>query len=274
VSGLRVPAALDVRGLFLPDRQALLSLLESLQPHDWTASTACLGWDVRDVALHILGGDLANIAGRRDGAWGLQPSTEESLATFINRINQEWVESARRLSPHLISQLLAFAGPLLFAHLESLDLQALGGPVSWAGPEPAQVWLDVAREYMERWVHQQHIRDAVGRPGQYEARLVGPVIAVSMHAVPLAMPVGINGTLVIEVQGEGGGVWTVLADRGPWTLREGRASRPDCAVSLPVGDWWRVVTLGIGPAEAAARASIAGDSDLARAALRAVAIIA
>src|SRR5258705_259745 len=83
------------------------------------------------------------------------------------------------------------------------------------------------------------------------------------HAVALAKPVGINGMLVIEVQGAGGGVWTVLGDRGPWTLREGRASQPDCAVSLPVGDWWRVVTLGIGPAEAAARASIAGDSDLA-----------
>ena len=36
--------------------------------------------------------------------------------------------------------------------------------VNWAGPEPAPIWLDPAREYTERWVHQQHIRDAVRNP--------------------------------------------------------------------------------------------------------------
>lgn len=269
-----MPAALDVRRLFVPDRLALLSLLGSLTPQQWTANTACPGWDVRDVALHILGGDLANIAGRRDGAWGLQPSADESLGTFINRINQEWVATARRLSPRLIIQLLQFAGPVLFDHLDSLDLDAVGGPVSWAGPEPAPVWLDVAREYMERWVHQQHIRDAVGRPGQDKARFVAPVIAASMHAVPLAMSLGRNGTLVIEVQGKGGGVWTVTSDPGQWSLREGRASSADCTVSLPVHDWWRMMTVGMTPTEAAVRARVDGDSDFARAAFRAVAIIA
>src|SRR6266852_4119801 len=74
--------------------------------------------------------------------------------------NDDWVRAARRLSPHVMRDLLAAAGPLLFAYFASLDLAATGGPVSWAGPAPAPVWLDVAREYTERWHHQQHIRDA------------------------------------------------------------------------------------------------------------------
>lgn len=47
-----------------------------------------------------------------------------------------------------------------------LDLNALGGPVEWAtGSDPAPAWLDIAREYMERYIHQRQIRDATGRPG-------------------------------------------------------------------------------------------------------------
>jgi hypothetical protein len=45
-------------------------------------------------------------------------------------------------------------------------------------------------------------------------------------------------------------------------------------LSLPADVWWRVVTLGIRPADAALRARVDGDFDLASAALHAVAIIA
>src|SRR5881397_3846130 len=115
-----MPTPIDPRDLFMPDRQSLLSLLASLQSAEWATSTACPGWDVRDVALHILGGDLANIAGRRDGAWGLQQLPGEPLGAFINRINEDWVKSSRRLSPRLITELLQFVGPLLFEYFQSL----------------------------------------------------------------------------------------------------------------------------------------------------------
>jgi hypothetical protein len=55
-------------------------------------------------------------------------------------------------------------GPIVDAYFASLDLDSLGGPVSWAGPEAAPVWFGVAREYTERRHHQQQIRDATGRP--------------------------------------------------------------------------------------------------------------
>jgi mycothiol maleylpyruvate isomerase-like protein len=48
------PTPLDVRPLFVPDGMALLDFLDSLSAPDWTTATACRGWDVRDVALHIL----------------------------------------------------------------------------------------------------------------------------------------------------------------------------------------------------------------------------
>ena len=47
-------------------------------------------------------------------------------------------------------------------YFASLNLTALGAAAQLGG---AGVWLDVAWEYTERWRHQQHVRDTVGRPG-------------------------------------------------------------------------------------------------------------
>ena len=72
--------------------------------------------------------------------------------------------AARRMSPRLLRELLALIGPDVEAYFSSLDLEAIGGPVSWAGPDSSPVWFDIAREFTERWHHQQQIRDATGQP--------------------------------------------------------------------------------------------------------------
>ena len=78
--------------------------------------------------------------------------------------------------PGLLIELINVAGPDE-EYLATLDLDATGGPVQWAtGSDPAPVWLDVAREYMERYVHQQQIRDATRRP-PLGAAFTGPVLA-------------------------------------------------------------------------------------------------
>lgn len=55
-----------------------------------------------------------------------------------------------------------------------------------SGPA-ASVWLDAAREYTEFWVHQQQVRDAVGRPGANSGRLTWPVVDTFLRAVPHAL---------------------------------------------------------------------------------------
>jgi uncharacterized protein (TIGR03083 family) len=127
---LKPAPPLSVIGLFKPDREALLALLSELAPSQWSVSTVCSGWDVQDVALHMLGGDMASISGHRDAAWGLQPHQGETTGVFINRINEEWVESARRLSRRLLIELLQITGPALFTYFETVDPLAAGGVVS------------------------------------------------------------------------------------------------------------------------------------------------
>jgi hypothetical protein len=236
---------------------------------------------VKDVALHVLGGDIGNIAGRRDGIWGVAHQAGETMGTFIGRINQEWVTAARRMSPRLIVELLEWSGPLLFDHLAGLDPMGQGTEVSWAGPGPAVAWLDAAREYTERWLHQQHIRDAVGVPGQQEATFFEPVIATFVHALPLALaPAGVpvGSTLEVLVGGDGGGEWTVVRESGEgpvggWVLRTGRDGRATARIRMDADSAWRLFTLGLDEQQAGERVRREGDPTLAALALRAVAIV-
>lgn len=271
---LRQPGPIEVKRLFAPDREALLDLLEKLEPEDWGRPTVCAGWDVRDVALHMLGVDLGNLAIRRDGVAYLEPDRGESFPSFINRINAEWVTAARRLTPGLIRELLTFTGPLIVECFGAIDPAVVDANVSWTSQKPVPRWLDLAREYMERWVHQQHIRDAAGRPGQDSAEFVAPVVAASVFAVPKALTGQSGGGIAIEVEGPGGGEWLVERAGDTWVLLQGRAKGADCRLRLAVSDWWRTVTLGKTPASALAAARVEGDRELAQAVLRSVAIIA
>ena len=52
---------------FGPLRDHLLALLAELDEDDWARPTAAPGWSVKDVAAHLLGGDIAILSGKRDG---------------------------------------------------------------------------------------------------------------------------------------------------------------------------------------------------------------
>ena len=133
---------------------------------------------------------------------------------FIDGLNRVWVEATRRMSTRVLCDLLGFTGPQAEAYFRSLDPFAIGDPVEWAGPEPQPQWLDIAREYTERWHHQQQIRDATDRPGLYEPRMFAPVLDTFVRAIPHTFrnvdeP---EGTLVqLDVTGDGGGEWVLPA---------------------------------------------------------------
>jgi uncharacterized protein (TIGR03083 family) len=212
----------DTRPLLPVLRAELAALLTGLSGDDWGRPTACPGWSVHGVAAHLLGVEVGNVSGRRD-RWGLGPGAGEDLDSWLNAFNQQWVEAARRISPALLVELINVAGLRFEEHVATLDLDATGGPVPWAtGSDPAPVWLDVAREYMERFVHQQQIREATGYP-PLGSSFVSPVLTTAAHALPRALdrvarPVG---TIVtFTASGQGGGSWHVVRHAG-WELVTG-----------------------------------------------------
>jgi hypothetical protein len=209
-------------------------------------------------------------------AAGIDVATLSGLVAAIDRQNAVWVEAARRFSPGVLVELLDVSGRWVDAYFAGLDLEALGMPVAWVGPDPAPVWLDVAREYTERWVHQQEIRDAAGRPGLEERPLLAPVLETFVRALPVALAnaEAPDGTAVrLVVTGEAGGEWVAMRRDDRWHL--GRKSGPEAAaiVTLDQETAWRLFTKGIATEEARRVAAMAGDAVLGERVLGTVAIL-
>ncbi len=267
-----------VGDLLVEVRQRLLELLEDLPVAGWEAPTACEGWCVKDIALHLLGGNVGVLSRLRDG-FGLEPNPGEDMVTFINRLNESWLRATWRMSPSVLCDLLHSTGEQVADYFASLDPERPLERVSWAGPDTAPAWLCAAREYTEQWVHQQQIREALGEPGLFEPRLFAPVLATFVRALPhtfreVIAPVGT--TVAFVAEGDAGGRWAVVRSRDEgWQLSEGGVgARAAARVSMDQDLAWRMFTKAVAPAVLRRRATLRGDRSLAETVLRAVAILA
>jgi len=258
----------------------LIELLRCLRHDDWLRPTLAKRWTVKDVASHLLDGNLKRLSIQRDGFFGLMaPPREgyEAFVAFINRKNADWVQAARRLSPRVLIDLMEITSKEVQELFHGLDphAPALWG-VSWAGEEASANWFDIAREYTERWHHQQQIRLAVERPGICGRELYFPVLETFMRGMPHAFRSvkAREGTAVeIQISGEAGGSWFVEKSDSNWHL-ELHAPSADATLKMDQELAWRVFTKAVDAQAAAGEVEITGDRSLAMQALSLVAVLA
>jgi uncharacterized protein (TIGR03083 family) len=257
----------------------LLELLRSLSPDDWERRTVSPKWKVKDVAAHLLDTPLRGVSIGRDGYLPPAPNLDSpaALAEYINRLNAEGVAVYRRSSPSILISLMETACRQLADYHASRDPHAMAPyGVSWAGEEKSANWFDTAREYTERWHHQQQIRLAVNRPGIMTRELYYPVLDCFMRALPFtyrkvsAPP----GTAVrITVSGECGGIWNLYREEAKWMLTETECGQQAAETTIPQEIAWRIFTKGISRESALSQVKIAGEAALALPALSMVSII-
>jgi uncharacterized protein (TIGR03083 family) len=257
----------------------LLDLLRSLSRQDWERPTISPRWNVRQVAAHLLDTPLRRLAFVRDGWPPSAPPirSDRDLAAFVNEMNRQGVEVYGRLSPPLLIEFLAIATRELRAYLATLDPEVPAvWAVSWAGQRHSQNWFDIAREFTERWHHQQQIREAVGKPGIVSPRLYHPVLDTFLQALPHAYREidAPDGTVLrVVIAGDCGGSWHLSRSRGAWHL--GDNFRPPVAtIEIPQEIAWKVFTKGMGADEALGQSAISGEEALARPVLSMIAIVA
>jgi hypothetical protein len=76
----------------------LLDLLATLSGDAWTKPIPKKSWSVKDVALHLLGGDMGILSRQRDGSVSSAPKTADyrELVEFVRAQNDTWIQAAQR----------------------------------------------------------------------------------------------------------------------------------------------------------------------------------
>lgn len=240
-----------VAELFPVVSRRLLDLLRSLAPDEWHRPTVSSRRTVKDIVSHLLDGSLRRLSLQRDGYSppneDAKPRTGEPLVAFLTRLNDEWEVATRRLSPQVLIALTEWADAGLAELFRSLDPHGPAlFPVAWAGEERSENWMDVARDYTEKWHHTQQLFDATGRASTIMGRdLYHPCLDTFMRALPFTFrSVGaVDGTVVtVVVTGEAGGRWGVERRAGGWVQLPEPPRAATSTVILSPDTAWRMVT--------------------------------
>ena len=259
----------------------LMALLRGLDAADWDRPTACALWSVKDIAAHLLDGSLRRLSFGRDGlnaAPDPAPASYSDLVAYLNRLNAEWTAAARRLSARVLIELLDVTAPQVHAFFKSLDPHAPAlFSVAWAGDHRSPNWFDIGREYTERWLHQEQIREAVGAPGLTGREWLHPTLDIFVRALPftfreVAAPAG--SSVEIQISGGSGGQWTLVRGPEEWGLFLGADGRAETTVSLDQETAWKLFSKGLSRHVARQRIRIEGDSRLGDPILGSLAVMA
>lgn len=266
----------------IPKLDALLiDLLQSLSPEEWQAPTVAKLWTVKDVAAHLLDTTLRNISTSRDGFFGEKAENIHSyadLVAFLNNLNMSWTNTAKRISPQLLITLLQQYCKEYNAHLQTLDPFAPAiFPVAWAGQETSPNWFHIAREYTEKFLHQQQIRDAVDKQALFTKELFGPFIDTFMYALPHTyrnVDAAIGTTVQVIITTEIGGEWIICKQAQGWQFVSSISTEPNGSLSIDPNTAWKLFSKSMQPADALTFVELAGDKTLAANALQMVSVMA
>lgn len=261
---------LNLVELLPPLSAELIALLRSVRRPQWLEQTICTGWAVRDVTAHLLDTALRDLSIKRDRMAPRLPdapiTNAAELAAHVNRLNAEWVVAARRISPNLLVDMLELVEKQMYTFYKSLPPEGVAVlSLPWSGAKSIPVWLDVARIYVERWTHQQHIRMALGAPLLVERRWLFPVFDTLVRALPDIYQIvrePQNTTLTLRITGEAGGEWSLVKRASGWRLYSGAADAPQALLEIEQDMAWRLMTRAVSPQTCRACAVIHGDQSL------------
>ncbi|HTD93822.1 MAG TPA: maleylpyruvate isomerase N-terminal domain-containing protein [Chitinophagaceae bacterium] len=264
--------------------EKLVTFLEKLSPAEWQAQTIARKWVVKDVVSHLLDTSLRRIAIHRD-KWMLLPNraieSHDDLVSYLNELNADWVNATRRLSPRMLIDWLRSANETVYGIFMQLDPYGTSVfPVNWAGENSSFNWFDIAREYTERWLHQQQIRDAVGNRELLSPELYKPLLDVFMQAWPhtLRNTATPDGTLLkTTVTGEGGGDWWLVFEEGEWRkpVPGAMSQKKPAATTIIDGDAaWKLFSRSWRKEDAAGSVRIEGEERLGEIVLDMISVMA
>ena len=255
-------------------------------------------WTVKDIAAHLLDTQQRQLSRIRGEPIQSGPAirSHADLVAWINRLNADGINRCRALEPPDLIALMEEGATTVADYYQSLDpFEDAPFPVSWAGETRSPNWFHLAREFTERWHHQQQIRLATGtrrhmnvssiircssascarcrsrsatrpvRPARLRAS-TSPVIAADpgiCFTAASSRPMTRQGPMTVLHPADIGGGWSAAVE-----------GQPASETTIPQEIAWRVFTRGILREQAARQVRVDGDADLGYHVLDAIAIVA
>jgi uncharacterized protein (TIGR03083 family) len=280
MSGAREPLQpIFTAHLFPKLETQLIELLRSLAPEDWEKQTLAPKWKVKDVAAHLLDTQVRKLAAARHGykSENSKKLPPDQLVVLINHLNAEGVRAYSQLSPEELILWMESASRDSAKYHRLIDPFARAMfPVSWAGEEESVNWFDTAREFTERWHHQQQIRLAVDKPGIMTREFYFPVLDCFMRALPFTyrnVEAEAGSLAQFTISGDCGGSWYLLRDGDAWVLIASPSGEQISETTIPQKIAWRIFTKGIAFEEARTQVQIAGDEAVGLHILKMISIV-
>ncbi len=271
---------IDVVSLLPVLDEELMTLLRSLSAAEWQKQTVAKLWKVKDVVAHLLDGNIRILSILRDTYQGEQADIKSNadLVDFLNKLNADWVKAMKRVSPEMLILLHQTTGKLYCDYYASLDpIGPAAFSVSWAGESESKNWMHIAREYTEKWLHQQQIRDAVNKPGLLTKKFFYPFITIFMRALPYTFrDVNAEEGAVVKVTviSSIGGSWFLERRGVDWLLCD-RTDEPITAeLTIDPDTAWKLFSKSIRPDEVKDKITITGNKNLGEVALTMVSVMA
>ena len=270
----------DVRPLFRPLQENLILLLHSLSSDDWNKPTIAGNWHVKDVVSHRLDGDLRTLSIQRDHYFAETPPGSGDyvdMVKWLNQLNADWIQATNRISPSVLILLHELSGKHVTDYYESLDpADKAIFPVQWAGESESLNWMHLAREYSEKWHHQQQIRDATGKPGILTPEFYFPLIRTFLQGVPHVMgdiQAEENESIEISVYGKLEQSWFFTFHNSRWRDSD-QAENVLSTLKLPADKAWKLFSKSIRPKDIQHEIKQSGRSDICERILTMVSVMA
>ena len=261
--------------------QKLITLLQSLDEDEWSKQTVAKLWTVKDVVAHLLDGNIRVLSRLRDNHTNESPeiNSYQDLLNFLNQLNAEWVLAMKRVSPKILIDLLKSTGKSFYEHYASLDLfEKAEFSVAWAGENESKNWMHIAREYTEKFLHQQQIRDATGKQGIMTKEFFLPFLEVCMYALPHTLrdtQAEKGAILKMKVIGEVSGEWFVRYNGENWgKIDSPLNAKPVTEVSIEQNASWKLFSKSLRPKDLANDINIKGNQKLGEVAIEMVSFMA
>ena len=216
-------------------------LLAGLDDAEWATPTCLPGWDVQAVVAHVIGTE-AMLLGESAPVVDIDADVRTHVRNDIARFNEAWVIALADEPPAAV---LALFRDHVARRLEALDATT---EEAWETVGFTPAGQDTYGRFMrirafDCWMHEQDIRDAVGRPGGED----GPAarLAIDEMAAALGYLVGKKGKapqgsrVLLELTGTAGRTVAVeVAERA--AIVDELSGAPTVTLTMPIGVFARL----------------------------------